>query len=180
MSVEGEGGVKKYSPQHERVLRPLHLVAGRVKRLFLVYFKPAVFKSDRKQVSSSIHSLWVSLGCCKQHEIFVWEHHHGSSILAMAMGHKGFPMCSTRWEGVSFAGARGPVKQELCCVLTVAMFESCSHCQEQWEVLGFGARKGWDIILERSFVIERLSSISSVVWCAVIWELYFLWAKQTA
>lgn len=122
-----EGGKKKPGeeilPQHERVLRPLHFVAGRVKRLFLVYFKPAVFKSDRKQVSSSIHSLWVSLGCCKQHEIFVWEHHHGSSILAMATGHKGFPMCSTRWEGVSLAGARGPVKQELCCVLTVAMFE---------------------------------------------------------
>lgn len=47
-----------------------------------------------------------------QREIFVWEHHHSWNILGMATGHKGFPICATRW-GCFFTGARNPVNREL-------------------------------------------------------------------
>lgn len=82
--------------EHERVVRAVPFVAGRVGRLFLVYFSLAAFEGDRTQVSSPIHTPRATVGCCVQHEIFLWEHHHGSNILAMATGHKGFPMCATR------------------------------------------------------------------------------------
>ena len=54
----GEPGGEKLH-QHERGLGALPFLVGCVKRLFLVYFKPAAFKSDTTQVSSSIHTLWV-------------------------------------------------------------------------------------------------------------------------
>lgn len=126
---EGGGGMILHI--HERVLRALPFVArGASRASLLVYSKTAAFKKWHN-TDFLLHSY---TGCCAQPEIFMWEHHHGSDILAMATGHKGFPMCATRWEGVSFAGARGPARHGLCYELTGAVRGSNANAgdNERW------------------------------------------------
>lgn len=70
------------------------------------------YKSDRTQISSSIHALWV-LDAVYNMKYLCGNIIMARILLAMAMRHKGFPICATRWEVVFFSGARGPVNYEL-------------------------------------------------------------------
>lgn len=87
----------------------------------------------------------------------------------MATRHKGFPICATRWEGVSLCGARGPVNHEL---IKRATLWSCwqwpclnnALTVRQWEVVGFSERKRWDIsVVKVGLIISQRADVKDLV-----------------